>query len=311
LPNCCQQEITELPVSELRHPGAMIKTILVPLTGFAGDEAALETAYLTARLFGAHLECLHVRPQWTKLAPISVTEGAGASFGDEFFAAFEQETKTLAWRAHRHFAEFCRRRNVASASGDSASTVSATLRTLEGDPDGLVADHGRFHDLVVLGRNAASGRPYAINPAVVIISGGRPVLLAAQKQPENLAPIIAIAWKETAEAARAITAAMPLLMKAESVVILAADEGQGQTQTLSSAQRAAEHLRWHGFDAKARCVALDGQSAADAVFAAARGERADLLVMGAYGRARLREFIFGGFTQDVLRECPLPVLFFH
>ena len=141
---------------------------------------------------------------------------------------------------------------------------------------------------------------------------GRPLVLLAPKQaPENLAPTIAIAWKDTAEAARAVTAAMPLLMKADKVLILAAEESGGSTASLESAKRLVQQMRWHGISAEAHHVSPAGRSVADAIAHIAQERKADLLVMGAYGHSRFRELVLGGVTRDVLRECRLPVLLFH
>lgn len=86
----------------------MIKAILVPLTGAPTDDAALETAYLIARPFEAHLACLHVAPSWTEYAAHFAAANIDNTLpSTELIAAFEQDRKAIAWRAHRHFAELC------------------------------------------------------------------------------------------------------------------------------------------------------------------------------------------------------------
>lgn len=290
----------------------MIKTILVPVMGLASDEAALETAYLVARLFGAHLDCLHVRAEWARFAATTITEDVAGVVADEFHSAFDAETKALRWRAHRHFTAFCRRHNVLPFDTQGArNAVSAELREITGDADATAIAEARFHDLIVLGRAAAGMGAYAIDPGALVIGAGRPVLLAPRQAPENLAPTVAIAWKETPETARAIAAAMPLLMKADKIVVLAADEGGDRAKTMRSAERSAEQLRRHGLEVKAHAIALHGRSAAETVVKAAEDNGAHMLVMGGYGRARLSELVFGGFTRDILRDCRLPVLLFH
>ena len=69
-------------------------------------------------------------------------------------------------------------------------------------------------------------------------------------------------------------------------------------------------LSWHGFIASTRHVRPDRLGAADALLGVAAEEGA-LVVMGAYGHSRLRQWIFGGFTQHVLRGAPVPVLMMH
>lgn len=285
----------------------MIKTILVPLTGAPTDDAALETAYLIARPFEAHLVCLHVAPGWTEYAAHFAAANIDNTLpSTELIAAFEQDRKAIAWRAHRHFAELCRRWNVTVAESPQTGVISAAWRVSSGDGVEAIVAEARFHDLLVVGRMRDTGILGSL-----IVSTGRPVVLAPKQAPENLAPTIAVAWKNSPEAARALTAAMPLFAKADKVLVLAVEEGNGRAATLDSAERIARHLRWHGLSAETQCIIAGERSVADAMVQSALHSRADLLVMGGYGHSRLREFVLGGVTRDVLNDCLLPVFLFH
>jgi nucleotide-binding universal stress UspA family protein len=144
------------------------------------------------------------------------------------------------------------------------------------------------------------------------VSSGRPLLVAPKTSPENLAPTIAIAWKEGPEAARAITAAAPLLEKAQRIVVLTADEGDRETnEHVASAERIAAQFRRHGTTSEARLVVPGGRSLPESVMDTAAACGADIVVMGGYGHSRLRELVFGGFTQHVLNASRLPVFLFH
>jgi nucleotide-binding universal stress UspA family protein len=285
----------------------MIKTILVPVTGDPSDNAVLETAYLIARPFDAHLECLHVAPSWTEFASHFAAENIDNSLPSvEVIAAHQEERKAIAWRARRHFAELCRRWNVTVAESPQARAVSAGWKVVSGDGVETTVAEARFHDLPVLGRTPDSGRLGSL-----IVSAGRPVILAPTQAPENLAPTIAVAWKNSPEAARALTAAMPLLAKASKILVLAIDEEKGRAAMIDSAERIAQYLRWHELSAESHSVVTGDQSIADAIVQSALNNRSDLLVMGGYGHSRLREFVLGGVTRDVLNDCRLPVFLFH
>jgi len=286
----------------------MMKTLLVPLTGDPGDNAALETAYLLARPFNAHITGLNVTPGWGELAgQVALSDVQSAAVSAELLAGLQQQVKAMAWRAHRHFAEACRRWQipVVMAPQDSHA-VSAEMRDATGDFISETAAEARFHDLLVVGRTAE-----AHGFGALIVGAGRPVVIAPSHAPENLAPTIAIAWKETAEAARALTAAMPLLCKADKVLVLAADEGRGHAETANSADRIATHLRWHGVAVEVHCIPPREPTVAGAIALTAVQQKADLLVMGGYGHSRLRELVLGGMTRDVLSDCALPVFLFH
>ena len=286
----------------------MIKTILVPLTDHKSDKDVLETAYLVARLFDAHLECLHVSPDWRTTAARSVvhdTTGAGVS--DDLFASIEQEAKGAKWHARRHLAEFCKRRQLSVTDQCPPSgRISVTWREISGDSWQKITHEARFHDLVVMAHQAG-----VYELGALILNAGRPVLLAPRRAPENLAPTIAVAWKEMAEAARAITAAMPLLRKADRILIVSVEDGRGSAATMESAERAALQLRWHGLNAEAHYVISGDHTIAGAFVKAARDNKADLIVSGGYGHSRLRETVLGGVTRDLLQESPFPTFFFH
>ncbi len=118
---------------------------------------------------------------------------------------------------------------------------------------------------------------------------------------------IAIAWKPTPQAARAVAAAMPLLVQASEITVISVEE---EAAARDDAGRLARSLAWHGLAATTLPLKPSAEGAAATLLAGAR-DRADLLVMGGYGHSRLREWVFGGFTQHVLADAPIPVLLAH
>jgi nucleotide-binding universal stress UspA family protein len=285
----------------------MVKTIMVQLTGHASDEAALETGYLIARLFSAHIEAVHVSPSWAEFAASMAAQNLDSAISPvEAIESFEEESKNAATRAREQLASLCKRWNIAEANSPvTPERVTAAWRECKGAVDRVITSAARFYDLTVVSRSPDS----AID--ALVLNAGKPVVVAPEKAPENLAPTIAIAWKETAEAARAVTAAMPLLERASKVLLIGADEGSGPDAVIESTGKMVETLAWHGIKAEAHCVNPSGRSVAGAILQCALGNKADLLVMGAYGHSRVREFILGGVTRDVLSQCSLPVFLYH
>ena len=119
---------------------------------------------------------------------------------------------------------------------------------------------------------------------------------------------VAIAWKATPHAARALTAALPFLSMAKQIVVLTVDEDRRKPE--EEAERLMTGLRWHGIPVSVRHLQAGDQSGPETLLSAAT-EHAALLVMGGYGHSRLREWIFGGFTLNVLRAAAVPVLMAH
>jgi nucleotide-binding universal stress UspA family protein len=288
-----------------------MRKVLVSLTGFESDTAALDTAYLVARLFDAHLHCICARPTPAQIAiGASPFEIGAAMNAAELIADLQKENELRTKNARLSFDRFCKKRDVALS--DDAKGVSATWQQISGDEVEATIAEARFHDLVVLGRPPQATGLSTSGIGAVLVGSGRPLLVAPAASPENLAPTVAIAWKDGPEAARAVTAAAPLLARAEKVIVLTADEGDTKTSArVQSAERIAAQFRRHGATSEARLVVPGGRTLPDAVLETATAFGADILVMGGYGHSRLRELVFGGFTRHVLNASPLPVFLFH
>ncbi len=290
----------------------MLKSLLVPLTGEKSDVPALETAYAAARLFDGHIEALLVRPDAAQFAMRAAATDMGSSImTPQLIAAFEEQDRRQAAAARKTFDKFRDSHDIAAADNPPGpARVSAVWREKTGGTVEEITGAARFFDITVAGRANLGSSFSADGIGSVLLGSGRPMLLAPERAKPDLAGTIAIAWKETAEAAHAVSQAMPLLRKARRIAVFSASEGRNAAATQASAERLANALRWHKLDAKAVCLDTSGD-AGKAVTSAAMEFDADLLVMGGYGHSRLREFVFGGFTRHVLNGAPLPVLLAH
>jgi nucleotide-binding universal stress UspA family protein len=289
----------------------MIKTMVVPVTGDGTDEAAVRTAVAVARLFGAHLEFLLTRVDVMAV----VTAAGGSEFGaglaiPELLADLEKQDQERATRMRRFFEKLCTREGIPVVDGPPGPHgISAAWREEKGDEWSIVVRRTRLSDLLVI-RAAREGKgPAPQTIEAVLIGGGRPVLLVPPNAPASPLRTIVVAWKDTPEAARALTAAMPFLAEADKIIALTV--GESEEDDLASLTAVAEYLRWHRFEVESRRVASDSGSAPQALMRVARDAKADLIVMGGYGHSRVREIVFGGFTQHMLESAELPVLLFH
>ena len=285
----------------------MIKTILVPATGGDGDIAVFASALTVARRFGAHLEFLHVRPDAAATAVSMAADGGGATMAGSLITRLEEEADTREKKADRQFQSFCQREALVLCEAPPAppGPSSRWFREVGAEPY-WVTEYGRAVDLLVIGRPGKGGSLETIEGA--LIDSGRPLLIPAAAPLASVPETVAIAWKATREAARAVTAALPFLQIAKQIVIMTVAEDHSALE--EEAERLMAALRWRGVPVTVRHLQPDGHDAADKLLGAAR-EHAALLVMGGYGHSRLREWIFGGFTQHVLRGCEVPVLMAH
>ena len=118
---------------------------------------------------------------------------------------------------------------------------------------------------------------------------------------------VAIAWNDSAEAARALAFALPFVEAASVVHVLTAETWRTQFE---ATEDLADYLEWRGIMCERRAIEAEDDVGA-ALLQAASAAGADLLVMGGYGRSRLRELVLGGVTRHVLTHAQLPVLLAH
>ena len=287
----------------------MIKAILAPATGSHTDAAVFAAAVAVARKFAAHIDLLHVRVDSTAMAATMAADGGGAVMVSGLVERIDEEADQREGRAKTLFQSFCDRERLAIAEGPAGQAgVTAQWLRQTGDEASWVAEYGRSADLLVIGRSADSEGAALDTIEAALLGSGRPVLIPAAAPLAALPETVVIAWKAAPEAARAVTAAMPLIAAAKRVLIVTVAEEMGLSD--QEGARLMNSLRWHGLDVSTRHLQPGMTGAADTMLDAARDEAA-LLVMGAYGHSRLREWVFGGFTRHVLRGAEVPVLMMH
>jgi nucleotide-binding universal stress UspA family protein len=119
-----------------------------------------------------------------------------------------------------------------------------------------------------------------------------------------------IAWKATREAARAAFDSLPILTQAEKVQVLEVRERRHGASHAPDPIIAAALAR-HGIKATVRSSIATDMSVGNEILSRLADADADLLVMGAYGHSRMREFVFGGVTRHIARQMTVPTLFSH
>jgi nucleotide-binding universal stress UspA family protein len=288
----------------------MIKTILVAATGNDSDTATFAAALAIARPFAAHLDVLHVRLDPVSVAVAMTTDAGGGALATGLIAQLEQDAGERERKAQEIFTRFCAGAGLAVTSAPSpasAAAPSAEWHVETGEEPRCMAAYGVAADLIMTPRATGEAAVARATLEAVLLESGRPILVSAATAMPASFERIAIAWKPTPQAARAVAAAMPFLARAREIVVITVEE---PTAERDPADRLVRSLAWHGLAATALRL-NPGPEGAAATLLAGAGERADLLVMGGYGHSRLREWVFGGFTEQVLVDAPLPVLMAH
>jgi nucleotide-binding universal stress UspA family protein len=289
----------------------MIKTILAPANGEESDAVAFAAALGLARKFAAHLDILHIRLDPVEVAVGMTVDAAGGALMTGLIESLERDANEREAKVRASFQQFCDREGltIATAPGGVADRPSAQFHVETGQEQRWLATYGLAADLIVAPRDGAEGGGARSALETLLVDTGRPLLIPSAMAPvAAVADTIAIAWKPVPQCARAVAAAMPLLSRAKEIVVLCVEEdAEGRRD---EAERLVRNLAWHGLSSTAERLHPGHGRAAETLLAAAK-ERAGLLVMGGYGHSRVREWVFGGFTQQALAEAPLPVLLAH
>jgi nucleotide-binding universal stress UspA family protein len=147
------------------------------------------------------------------------------------------------------------------------------------------------------------------HPADLAMESGMPVLLVPPGQQTLLPRTVVIGWKNTRETRRALADALPFLMAADRVFLARVAESDGEDG--AEMKDVVERLARHGVEAESTLTPRLSLSPAEELAGICRSREADLLVLGAYGHSRLREWALGGVTADLMANPPAPILFSH
>lgn len=282
------------------------KTLLVPVSAVEASRSALETAFLTARRFDAHIEVMHVRADPRGLVPYT-GEGMDGSMIEEIMDVTEREGAERAAQTREMFDAFCRDHSLTisdTPSPDSGLTIS--WREEAGREDEVVALRGRLYDLIVVGRPIADAPlPSPITLEAALHDTGRPILVAPPEAPDQVGAHIAIAWEASPEAARTIAVAIQALSVADSVTVLSANISPPLPL---DATELVDRLKWHGVDAKVHAFDAAITELGPAFLTESNKVGADMLVKGAYSQSRLRQMVLGGRTRHILNHTTIPAL---
>ncbi len=277
-----------------------LKNILVHVDGSERAGERIRVAAELARPDDGHLTGVFVTPD----TPIP-TWAAVELPADTLEAVMEQA------RGEREAAR-ARFLDIAGKAG-----VHAEWRMATGSVSEVTALHARYADLAVVGKGSADEPdrfPHPRLAADLTMGCGRPVLVVPNAgRFDRVGGQVLVCWNASREATRAVNDAMPLLRRAEKVTVLAVNPRRssgGSHGDIPSADIAL-HLARHGVNAEAANTAADGIAVSDVVLSHASDLGIDLIVTGAWGHSRMREWAFGGVTESLLRNMTVPTLMSH
>lgn len=204
-------------------------------------------------------------------------------------------------------AEFNSKAGLAGVLGESIH-----VRSYMYDVGATVAYQSRTRDACLVPVMDQYDGQRAVIEAVVF-GAGRPVLTyrpGTSDLPGDTPDLVVLAWDGTRTAARAMADSLPLLQKARKVRVLTVT-GEKPSTTSGLGNGAQRHLAGHGVNAVVDEIDAGGKAIGSVIDGYLERLKPDLLVMGAYGHSRAREFILGGATEHMLKNSPVPLMLSH
>ncbi|SOD51487.1 Nucleotide-binding universal stress protein, UspA family [Pseudoxanthomonas wuyuanensis] len=280
----------------------MLKDIFIPMTGAPADGAALNVAVALAAHHQAHLtiaELVNLQ------APVTGPWDLAPAM------AMGEVHDRLRSQARANAAKL--RNRLQKEAVDSEVRV---VEALSSPPPEMAVSLAQCADLSVLAGTAGSPVGDAVANAFfseLLFGSGRPLLLVPPRGKLSL-PLkrVVIGWTANSHAARAVHDALPLLGDAEQVDILMIDAPAGQPdKSPDPGSGIADHLARHGIAVKLVKKASHDNPLSQILIEHAQKAKAQMIVIGGYGHSRLREWVAGGMTREMLVRSPLPVLYSH
>jgi nucleotide-binding universal stress UspA family protein len=280
----------------------VFKDVLLALTTYpeATPVSAVDEAVMLAAALGARISAIACEVKFR--VPGSILAGAF-----EIPAMVSAQVKKSSNNAHSLLAAF---ESAAEKCGIFQERILEQCLTSE-IPD-LFVEYARLRDLTIV--PVPEGQHFDQWYAESVIFGsGRPTVVIPEtsKRADAFAlNTVVVAWDYSRPAARAVADSIPILERAKLVrIVMVTNEKVFDTKR--SGPELAKHLARHGVEVVLDTVDAAGRGIGDVLESYAASRNADLLVMGAYGHSRIREFILGGATKSMLSRPPLPILLSH
>ena len=276
----------------------MVKDVMVRLDGTAADDARIAAAESISGAFDGHIIglFLNVLPLIVPIEGDTVAAVEALKSMQYARAAGDRLEAVLIERLSQQ------QRPVDIRRIDVFSSVLGEIAAREA----RTADA-----FVALRPNGSLQEPENMIEGVLFGSGRHLVLVPDRKPAKIVFDTILIAWNNSRESARSLAEALPYLHQAKNVSVVSVVEHNEREDHAVMGTEAVSHLKHHGIHATLHHVTNRNGNVGAALITAARNQKADLIVMGGYGHSRLREWLLGGVTYELLHKAPVPLLIAH
>jgi nucleotide-binding universal stress UspA family protein len=275
-----------------------IENILIGLTVEAKEEPTAAVSYGLSLAKQANAQVTVYAPSAKLSLPHAFVSGTAAGI----VAAENRYLEELAHEAVKRI------KTQASYAGIVASVNSPQLKRLK-LVEGFTKE-ARLHDLTILDSESQAIDIDRDLIEAALLDSGRPLIVVPPESKVFRVDRIAVAWDGSSKAARALFDALPLLRIAGTVEVVQVEGEKDLSNTIPGSALAA-HLLAHSIEIVAKTIAARDGDVAEALRQYAEHSAVDLIVMGGFAHARIKQLILGGVTQSLLRHCPVPLFLSH
>jgi nucleotide-binding universal stress UspA family protein len=275
----------------------VIKDVMVWLDGSLADELRLHAAAAIARQFESQVIAL----LFNSIPLPAVAEGGGTA------AVVEAEL----WEKARQAGNAVEAKLIQRLKLLDRPVETRRFDVLADDIANIAAREARAADTFVALRPNGAMDPDRLLESVLFGSGRHLYLFPETERPRIAFDRILLAWNSSRESARAMAEGMPFLRIAKEVTVAVVTEKRIAEEDATVGADAVTYLTHHGITAVLRRIKGRNSDVGAALIAEAERRKADLLVMGGYGHFRLREWLLGGVTYNLMHEAPVPLLIAH
>ena len=263
-------------------------------------DGAAETRIAVGRdiagVFNAHLTGLHI-----VAFPFDEGHPWAHEISSDVLQSHADVTDALAEDARRCFTR-------------TVGPIACTWQRQDGNPAAVMARAARGHDLVIVGQPARPERGglSATTTERLVLAAGVPTLVIPNGDAMTPGRRIMVAWNGSREAARAVRDAIPFLQRAQAVILVEVPHGR-RTSAISREDLGSLRIRLkhRGVPVEDAHTVRRAKNEGERLLTNAMDWEADLIVMGAYGRARISELVLGGVTRYMLTRAPIPLMMAH
>jgi nucleotide-binding universal stress UspA family protein len=275
-----------------------IENILIGLTVEAKDEPTAAISYGLSLAKRARAQVTIYVPSVKLVLPHAFVSGTAAGI----VTAENLYLEGLARAAVKRI------EGEAHNAGIKASIKSPQLKRLK-LVEGFTKET-RLHDLCILDCESQALDVDRDLIEAALLDSGRPVIVVPSENREFRAQRIVVAWDGSSKAARALFDALPILRIADTVEVVQVEGEKDLSGTIPGSDLTA-HLLAHNVNIEAKTIVARDGDVAEALRQYADQSQTDMIVMGGFAHARIRQLILGGVTQALLRNCNVPLFLSH